>query len=163
MEATRLTHGQVFRAVRYMQHAGLVHLVGEQHEPGKPGRGTRVYTATNTPATASGTAPETLRGVPAPSAVRSAILARVRALVSEFSGRFDFTAADVAARLGLTRESVRWMLLSLTSEGLMCPLAEIRPSEGAGRPAQRWTSNPDNMATQSYLRRKLAEAEGQLR
>jgi predicted ArsR family transcriptional regulator len=151
-EASGLAPSQVFGVLRHMLLAGVVRVVGEQHEPGKPGRGIRVYAA--------------VQGLVATEAVAerkdgsAAVLERVRAIVAEFSERFDFTAADVVKRLGLHHETVRWALTILEREGAARSLIEIRPNEVAGRPAHRWTSNPANIAAQNELEQKLREVEG---
>lgn len=149
---TGLETNQIFGVLNHMLHAGLVRAAGEQHEPGKPGRGIRVYVA-SAGAAAPAAAPGHENG-------DAALVERVRAAVAAFSEQFDFTAADVSRQSGVRRETVRWILARLEQEGVVYPLVEIRPSEIPGRPAQRWTSNPENMATQVYLTKTLQEIEG---
>jgi predicted ArsR family transcriptional regulator len=149
--ATGLGTHQIFSVLNRMLHAGLVRVAGEQHKPGKPGRGVRVYLASTDAAATAAT--------PGCEDCDAALVERVRAVVGSFAERFDFTAADVASQSGVRRETVRWILARLEREGVVCPLVEIRPSEIPGRPAQRWTSNPENMATQVYLTKTLHEIE----
>ena len=149
--ATGLSIAQVFGVINHMLRAGIVSRVGEQHEPGKPGRGTRVYVTSTGTGSAAAT-PGCRNG-------NAALVERVRAVVAQFSDRFDFTTTEVAKEAGGCPDDVRWSLAKLEQEGLACPLVEIRPNEIIGRPAKRWTSNADNMATQAELGRRLREIE----
>lgn len=150
--ATGLSPSQVFGVLRHMLSAGMLQVAGERHEPGRPGRGTRLY--------AVAAASEVQHPHLAPSGASAAVLGRVRAIVAAFADRFDFTATDVEREARVGREAVRWTLLVLAREGVLRALVEIRPNEISGRPAQRWTSNPENMATQDFLARRIQEIEG---
>lgn len=130
-----------------MCRAGVVRVVGERHQDGRPGRGVRLYAASE-PSEAPG---------PQPGASRAA--QRVRDAVEAFAAVADFSATDVARETGLPRETVRLILNRLQQSGIVCEVVEIQPREiGArGRPAKLWTSNAENMAIQRFFIERLNE------